>query len=154
MTAHHLAQVNIAKARYDVADPRMAGFMDNLDPINELGDRSAGFVWRYQTEEGDATATRVFDDPEILLNLTVWESVDALREYVFRTDHVEFLRRRREWFIDSGYPTTTLWWIPVGELPTPIDARRRVEMLQSEGPTIDAFTFASVFPSPGDLDNG
>ena len=154
MTVHQLAQVNIAKARYDVEDPRMAGFMDNLDLINGLGDRSPGFVWRYQTDDGDATATRVFDDPDILLNLTVWESLDALKDYVYKSDHVAFLRRRREWFIDSGYPTTTLWWIPAGDIPTPGEARRRVELLQADGPSPQAFTWSSLHPPPGESDGG
>ncbi len=150
MTGHHLAQVNIAKARYDVEDPRMAGFMDNLDRINGLGDHSPGFVWRYQTEEGDATATRVFDDPDILLNLTVWESVEALKDYVYRTEHVDFLRRRREWFTaECGYPTTTLWWIPAGHIPTPEEARRRAEQLQADGPSPEAFSWSSLHPAPG-----
>lgn len=145
----HLAQVNIAKARYDLADERMAGFVDNLERINTLGDQSPGFVWRYQTEEGDATATRVFDDPDILLNLTVWESPEALKDYVFATEHVEFLRRRREWFQpDSGYPTLTLWWVPAGARPTPSEARERAEHLRANGPSDRAFTFATVARRP------
>ena len=149
----HLAQLNIAKARFDIADEGMAGFVDNLDRINTLGDESTGFVWRYQTEDGDATATRVFDDPDILLNLTVWESADALRDYVFRTELVEFLRRRREWFEpDSGYPTLTLWWVPAGTRPTPTEARERVEHLRAHGPSDRAFTFGSLF-SPPDADD-
>lgn len=144
-----LAQVNIAKARFDITDERMAAFVDNLERINDLGDRSPGFVWRYQTDDGDATAMRIFDDPDILLNLTVWESPEALREYVFKTEHVDFLRRRREWFeSNSGYPTLTLWWVPAGVRPAPAQAKERAEHLRDHGPSERAFTYASLFPPP------
>ena len=147
----HLAQLNLAKARFAIDDGRMAGFVDNLERINTLGDQAPGFVWRYQTDDGDATATRIFDDPDILLNLTVWESPEALKDYVFRTEHVDFLRRRREWFeADSGYPTLTLWWEPAGRLPTPLDAKERAEHLRANGPTARAFTFATLFAPPDD----
>ena len=146
---HHLAQLNIARARFDIDDPGMAEFVDNLDRINGLGDSSPGWIWRHQNEDGNATTDRIFDDPNILLNLTVWESIDALKDFVYRTEHIDFLRRRREWFLPlDELPVVTLWWIPSGTLPTLAQAKERVEHLQEHGPSAEAFTFREPFPPP------
>ncbi len=119
MTGWHLAQLNLARMRHDLDDPRMAGFVDNLERINRLGDESPGFVWRYQDESGATTDTRAFDDDDLLLNLTVWESIDDLRAYAVGSDHVNFIRRRLEWFDRVGtLPGLTMWWIPAGTLPS------------------------------------
>lgn len=151
MTDHHLAAVNLARLRHPLEDPRMAEFVDNLEPINTLGDRSPGAIWRFQTEEGDATAERAFDDDSILLNLTVWESVDALHEFTYRSDHLPFLRRRREWFVSlDELPVVTLWWVPAGHRPTPAEARAKAEFLRDNGPSPAAFTFRERFPPPAD----
>lgn len=144
----HLAQLNVARVRAPVDDPLMADFTDNLDRINALADGSPGFVWRLQSEAGNATDILAFDDPTILLNMSVWTSLEALRDYVYRSDHTGFLRRRREWFEPVEGPTTTLWWVPAGVVPTVEEALALRQLVLDRGPTAEAFTFRSVFPSP------
>jgi heme-degrading monooxygenase HmoA len=143
-----LAQYNIAKNRWPLSDPRMAGFVDHLDEINHLGDRSPGFVWRLQDDSGDATAIRLYDDPEIIVNMSVWESPDALREFAYRSGHAEHFRRRREWFEPMDGPILVLWWVPEGERPTALEGKARLDRLTAEGPTEHAFTFARRFDRP------
>lgn len=127
----------------------MAGFADALDEINALADASPGFVWRLQTESGNATDIHAFADPRDLLNLSVWESLDALHAYVYNSDHTSFLRRRREWFEPMEGPATTLWWVPAGTVPSIEDALARRARLLTDGPTADAFTFRVTFQPPG-----
>jgi len=145
----HLAQINIGRLRYPVDDPRTSEFMENLDPINAIAEASPGFVWRLQDESGNATAIRGFEDPTILPNLTVWESIDALKDYVYKSDHARFVRRRREWFeAMDDLPVLTMWWIPAGHIPTLDEARERVEHLAANGPSDYAFSFRPTFPHP------
>lgn len=147
--SYHLAQVNIATSRAPMDDPVMQGFVDRLEALNALADRSPGFVWRLQTEDGDATAIRVFDNPLILFNLTVWDSVEALEAYVYRSDHVEAVKRRAEWFEKPDRSPFALWWIPAGHIPDEVEAKQRLERLWREGPTAEAFTFRRRYPPPG-----
>lgn len=150
-SAWHLAQINIGRLNYPVDDPRTAEFMDNLDPINALAEQSPGFVWRLQDDSGNATAIRAFDDETILPNLTVWDSIDSLKNYVFKTDHALFLRRRREWFeAMDDLPVLTMWWIPAGQVPTLVEAKERIDHLAANGPTPHAFSFHPVFGPPTD----
>ena len=147
----HLAQVNIGRLRAPVDDPLIAEFVAGLDRINALADGAPGFVWRLQTEDGNATAIRPADDDELLaINLSVWESVEALADYVYRSDHVAFMRRRREWFERFATSYLALWWIPAGTIPTVPDAMARIARLDREGPTSAAFTFKHRFAPPGD----
>ncbi len=149
MSDWHLAQFNVAQARFPLDSPEMADFMDNLDRINRLGDASPGAVWRFQDETGGATDTRVDGHPDTLLNLTVWEDADSLFEYVYKTEHVDFLRRRREWFTPvPGKPVVVLWWVPAGTEPTPEEAMERLELLAANGPSPEAFTFRDRFDPP------
>ncbi|WP_152224474.1 DUF3291 domain-containing protein [Pseudomonas sp. SCB32] len=149
MSSHyHLAQVNIAKARAPLDHPVMKGFVDQLDHINRLAEASSGFVWRLQTDEGDATAIRAFDDPLIIVNLSVWESVEALREYVYGGEHLAVLRQKRDWMERLPTPSLALWWLPQGELPDVLMARRKLELLQAQGASPEVFTFARPFPIP------
>jgi hypothetical protein len=131
-------------------DPRIDDFRNNLEPVNALAEASPGYVWRLQDESGDATSIKAFDDDLMILNLTVWESIEALADFVFRTGHVEFLRRRREWFEAPSQPITCLWWIPEGTLPTVDDAIARLDHLRAHGPTATAFTFRTRFEPDGD----
>jgi hypothetical protein len=149
-SAWHLAQVNIGVLRAPLDSPQIAGFVDALDPINALADRSPGFVWRLQTEDGNATAIRPFEDPDILVNLSVWESIEALGDFVYASRHLEVLRRRREWFEKIAEAHLALWWVPAGTTPTVAEARRRVDLLRERGPSPDAFTFREPFPPPGE----
>jgi hypothetical protein len=147
MAAHHLAQVNLATLRAPLDSPELAGFVALLEPVNALAEASPGFVWRLQTEDGDATAIRAFDDERIIVNLTVWTSLEALRDFVYASRHLDVLRRRREWFHRmDGHQA--MWWLPAGTIPTVAEARRRLELLRRRGPSPDAFTFRTPFPAP------
>lgn len=146
----HLAQLNIGRLRAPIDDPALADFVANLDPINALADATPGFVWRLQTEEGNATAIRPFADDELMaINMSVWESMEALAEYVYRSAHTAFLRRRSEWFERLSEVYLVLWWIPAGTLPTVDEAVARLDHLRTYGPTPEAFTFRQPFPHPG-----
>lgn len=127
----------------------MAGFVAQLDEINALADASPGFVWRLQDEAGDATSIRAFDDPRMLVNLSLWESVEALREFVYKTAHKGVMLDRKRWFESMDGPHMVLWWIPAGELPGVDQAKRKLATLATNGPTAQAFTFAKPFPAPG-----
>jgi len=147
---YHLAQINIAPMRAPLTDPVMAGFVAQIDAINALAEESSGFIWRFMTEEGDATAVRVFSDPSIIINMSVWESVEALKAYTYKSDHVKVLRDRKKWFTRMETPHMVLWWIPAGTVPTPEEGKRRLALLHEIGPSPDAFTFRSVFAAPID----
>jgi hypothetical protein len=145
----HLAQLNVGRLRAPVDDPAIDDFRNNLEPVNALAEASPGFVWRLQDENGDATGIKLFDDDLEIINLTVWQSIDALADFVYRSAHVDFLRRRREWFEAPGQPIQCLWWIPEGTIPTPHEALARLQDLRRHGPTPTAFTFRHRF-EPGD----
>ena len=142
----HLAQLNIARLLAPLDDPRLEGFVSNLDRINGLGDASPGFVWRLQTDEGDATALRPFPDPDIIVNLTVWDSVEALREFAYKGEHLAVFEQRRQWFEDRVEAMVVLWWTPDGHIPTVEEAKDRLDFLRRHGPSPWAFTFAQVEP--------
>jgi GNAT superfamily N-acetyltransferase len=143
---YHIAQLNIATLLAPIDDPSIADFTDNLERINALGDGSPGFVWRLQTDDGNATALRPYPDPMVIVNMTVWTSVAALKEFAYRTEHADFLARRREWFV-AGSTGVVLWWIRAGDIPTVDDAKRRLDFLQRHGPSPYAFRFARP-PAP------
>jgi len=144
----HLAQLNIAQAVDDMASEVMAGFVARLDEINALADAAPGFIWRLQTEEGDATSIQAFDDPSLLANMSVWADLESLKSYVYKSAHVELIRDRDAWFSKLVSAHQVLWWVPAGEIPTVAEARARLEHLQEHGPSGSAFTFAKPFP-PG-----
>lgn len=140
-----LAQLNIGRLVAPTDSPLVAEFMDALEPINALAESSAGFVWRFQTDEGNATAERPFDDDSVLINLSTWTSVESLADYVYRTAHTEFLRRRREWFERFDRIAVVLWWVPAGHRPTVAEAVDRLDHLTEHGPSPTAFTFRRRF---------
>jgi hypothetical protein len=141
----NLAQLNVARFKVPLDDPRMAGFVAALDPLNALADGTAGFVWRLQTEEGNATSIRAFDDDLMLVNMSVWESVEVLADYVYRGRHLAVMRRRREWATRLVEAHLCLWWVPEGAIPTIEEAVERLEHLREHGPTPYAFTFKQRF---------
>ena len=145
---HHLAQYNIARLLAPLDDPLLADFVADLHRINTLGDASAGFVWRHQTEDGTSTSIRVRGDPMIIINFTVWESAESLFEFTYRSDHANVYRRRREWFEPPAEAHLVLWWIPAGHIPTVDEGEERLDYLRAHGPTEHAFTFKQRFPSP------
>jgi hypothetical protein len=144
-----LAQVNIARARGPMDQPIMSEFVARLAEINALADRSPGFVWRLQTEDGDATAVRPYPGEDILINLSVWADLDALRRYVYRSDHAGVMRRRREWFERFEGVFVALWWVPAGHRPSVAEAVERLAHLEAHGPTPHAFSFAQPFDRLG-----
>ena len=148
MSAYELAQLNIGIIKGPIDSPLMAEFVANLERINALADAAEGFMWRLQTEAGDATAIRPFPDPNMLLNMSVWRDVEHLRRFVYRTAHVEFLGRRREWFERMGEAYLVLWWVPRGHRPTVAEAVARLEILRTRGASPGAFTFRQTFPPP------
>ncbi len=143
-----LAQANIARAVAPIDDPAMAEFMALLDSVNALAESSPGFVWRLKSDGGNATDIPVTDDPLEILNLSVWESADALFDFVYRTRHTPVMARRREWFEKPARPHMVLWWVEAGHRPTVAEAIARLDQLAESGPTPDAFTFKQRFPAP------
>jgi hypothetical protein len=144
MTMVHLAQVNIGRMRAPLDDALMKGFVERLAEINASADASPGFVWRLQTPEGDATYLRPYDDDRILVNMSVWESVGALKAYVYRSVHAEVLKQRREWFEQFAGVYLALWWVPAGHHPGVDEAKKRLAHLEAHGPSQFAFTFKTV----------
>ncbi len=150
--AYHLAQLNIARLRAPLDDPRLAGFVGQLDALNEVADRSLGFVWRLVSDGADnATALRPYEDDLMLVNLSVWESIEALHSYVYRSQHVAIFRERAQWFEPSNEPTTVLWWVPAGHRPDVAEGQARLALLRERGASPRAFTFRRRYPPPDSL---
>jgi len=148
MPEFHIAQINIARMLAPIDDPIMTEFVAQLPPINALADGSPGFVWRLQTDSGDATSIKVYDDEFIIVNLTVWESVDALHQYVYKSAHSRVLRDRKRWFEKFNGPYYALWWIPAGHLPSTEEGKERLDYLRQRQDSAYAFSFKNVFPAP------
>ncbi|MEU9341772.1 DUF3291 domain-containing protein [Streptomyces sp. NPDC048278] len=143
--AAHLAQLNVATLRFPLDDPRMTPFVEMLDTVNAAADGAPGFVWRL-VEDGaaDATALRPAGE-DVIVNLTVWETHEALWSFTYRSDHLDVMRRRREWFERHAEAHLVLWWVPAGHLPTTGEALDRLADLRAHGPSARAFTFASAY---------
>lgn len=145
MIQYHVAQLNIARILYPVDDHRMHGFMSALDEINALAESSKGFIWRLIGEGNDATSLRPFPDDNVLVNMSVWESVEALHAYTYRSAHAGFLKDRTKWFEMPSEPHSVLWWIEAGLIPSVEEAKERLTHLNQYGPTPYAFTFKQRF---------
>lgn len=147
---YHLAQVNIGRVKAPLDSPQLSGFIEQLEPINALADAAPGFVWRLQTEAGDATSYRVLNDDWMMINMSVWQSIGSLGDFVYRSPHTAVMRQRRQWFetLDEAY--TALWWIPAGHIPTVAEAEEHILHLRGHGPTPFAFTFREPFAAPGE----
>jgi hypothetical protein len=148
MSRHHLAQLNVGIATAPLDSEAMADFMNNLDRINALAESSPGFVWRLSADDGNATSLRPIDE-RTLVNMSVWTDPQALAAFVFRSAHVEFMRRRHEWFERMPEAYLVLWWVPEGHVPTMDEAVSRLAHLRAHGTTPHAFNFRSLFPPPG-----
>lgn len=144
--SRHLVQLNIATLQHPLDDPHTADFVNALPIVNETGEQSPGYVWRLQSDSGDATDIRVSDDPLVIVNLTVWESLDALKAFAYRGIHRDFLRRRAEWFV-AGSTRIALWWTPAGSLPTIELAQRRLEFIDVFGASPYAFGMGQSHPA-------
>ncbi|HVZ43986.1 MAG TPA: DUF3291 domain-containing protein [Ramlibacter sp.] len=161
MSTFHLAQVNVAYARGAQDDEVMAEFIARLDEINELAQRSPGFVWRYLSDTRDP-AQREFADPLVLFNMTLWQSVEALHSFTYRTAHAQVFAARKKWFADwsdhvgklpelgAGMPFIALWWVPAGHVPTAAEGIAKLKLLGREGPGPEAFTFKQIFTPQGE----
>jgi hypothetical protein len=146
MLAYHIAQINIARMLAPINDPVMAEFVAQLAPVNALADQTPGFVWRLQTDSGDATSLKVYDDDMIIINLTVWESVEALRQFVYKNEHSRVLRDRKRWFEKFEGPYYALWWIVTGHIPTIEEGKERLDHLRQHGDSAYVFSFKHIFP--------
>ncbi len=138
----HLAELNIGKFKYPTSDPRMAEFMSNLDRVNAIAERSPGFVWRLKGDNNNATDFRVGDD--MAVNLSVWEDARSLEDYVFKTVHVQFYKKREAWFDLMEKPHFVLWWVPDGHRPALDEAYARLKRYEAEGASEDAFGWAEI----------
>ena len=148
MTTYHLAQVNIARARAEMDADLMSGFVARLDEINRLAEGSKGFVWRLIGDGADATSIRAFDDPMMLVNMSVWEDLESLKHFVYKSAHVELIRDRDAWFSKLLEAHQVLWWVPAGHTPTVHEAKARLDHIRAHGPSPAAFSFAKPFAAP------
>jgi hypothetical protein len=144
----HLAQVNIGRIVAPMDSPAMAEFKANLDPINALADATPGFVWRLKSDSGNATDIICSEDAFELINMSVWESIESLRGYVYKSHHLEFFKRRAEWFQKATQATYALWWITEGHIPTVEEAKERLGYYREHGATQYSFWFSQLFPEP------
>ena len=147
--AFELAQVNVSRLRFPLDSPEFKDFVDALDPVNADADSANGFVWRLQSEGGDATDIQVFGDDWLIINMSVWRDTDALTAYMYQGRHREMLSRRREWFERVTEAMVALWWVPAGHRPTVAEAEARLLHLRANGPTPYAFTLRTSFPARG-----
>ena len=147
---YQLAQINIGRLIAPIDDPQIAEFVANLEPINALADHAPGFVWRLQSSSGNATDIAYNDDPFVIVNMSVWESLEALRNFAYRSDHVRVFRDRAKWFEKMDKPNYCLWWVPAGHQPTVSEGRDRMEHYWKHGSTPYSFWFSQHFPQPAD----
>ena len=145
----HLAQVNIGRMVAPQGDPRVRPFFDALDRVNALAEASPGFIWRLTGDGNSATDIQPTADPLLLINMSVWESAEALFQFVYRSAHTEMMIRRREFFEKFDGSFQALWWVPQGRVPTINDALSRLWHIDRFGSTAHAFTFKQRFPQPG-----
>lgn len=150
MAGYHVAQYNVARMRAELDDPVMAGFASRLDELNHLADRSPGFVWRHTANDEDtSTSLRLYpDDPLVVINMSVWESIEALHAYAYRSDHGPIYAARHTWFEPMEPPTLVLWWVASGHVPDAAEGKRQLELLQRLGPSPPAFTMKQSYPPP------
>ena len=147
MCAHHLAQINVGRLLAPVDDPQIADFVNQLNEINQLAERSPGFIWRLQSSGGNATDIPYNDEPNMIVNMSLWESLEALKNYTYRSRHVEVFRNRRNWFEKLNTPHYCLWWVEAGHIPTVSEGRERLEHYARHGSTPQAFWFTEPFPA-------
>lgn len=151
MPDHHLAQCNIGRARQPLDDPELAEFVAALDPINAIAESTPGFVWRLEGEDGQSSSYVDIPgnvDPLVIINFSIWEDLNSLKHFIYKTGHGAYLRRRSEWFEKSAQPTSAAWWIAAGTIPSVGEAFERVMLLQTMGPTDQAWPLTKPWPKP------
>lgn len=141
----HLAQLNVGAMLAPLDSPVMADFVNNLDKINALAEASPGFIWRLKDDANNATSIQMFDDERIIVNMSVWETLEQLYQFAYKSMHTEFLKRRKEWFEKMGEMYYVLWYVPAGTAPGVMEARQRLEHLRAHGETPYAFSFSKRF---------
>ena len=145
MSGFQLAQINIAQAKYPLESEEMSGFTNRLDEINAIADKAQGFVWRLQTEEGDATTLRVFPDPALIVNLSVWENIETLQNFIYKSMHIELMQSKNSWFNKIEQASLALWWVQKGHIPKVDEAKEKLSHIDQHGSSPKAFTFAKPF---------
>jgi len=150
MNRWHIAQMNVGTTLYPLEDPRIGEFVARLDEINALADASPGFVWRLQSASGHAIDIKTSDDPNFIVNMSVWANAEALRDFVYKSSHRLVMAKRREWFARPSNAYMVLWWIVAGTVPTVCEGLARLSHLEAHGPGPYAFTFKDKFPPPGE----
>ena len=153
MSHWHIAQLNVGRTLAPTDSPQLKEFMEALERINAQADATPGFVWRLQSDSGNATDIQVSEDPYFLINMSVWSSIETLFEFVYRSAHTQVMVRRRQWFERPTQAYQVLWWVPAGHLPSVEEALERLEHLRANGPTPRAFTFSQRYPVPGEPGN-
>jgi hypothetical protein len=149
MKKYQIAEINIAKMKgVDINDPIMKEFVDNLDYVNEIAENSEGFVWRLKDENNNATSLNPYNDERIIINVSVWENIETLENFMYRTFHSDFLKKRKEWFLAFGTAHTAIWWIPKGHIPSIHEALEKLDFLQKNGASSSSFDFRNKFPAP------
>jgi hypothetical protein len=152
MSRYHLAQINVAELKAPLDSPQLKDFVDNLDRINALAEGAPGFVWRLKGEGNDATGLRPMGD-KIIVNYSIWRDVETLKQFVYKSAHVEILKRKREWFERMSMPYV-LWWVPAGHVPTVFEAVAKLEHLRAHGASPEAFHFGEAYSAPDAADAG
>jgi hypothetical protein len=132
----------------DINDPIMKEFVENLDAVNQIAEKSEGFVWRLKNENNNATSLNPYNDETIIINVSVWKSIETLEKFMYRTFHSDFLKRRKKWFLNYGSAHTAMWWIPEGHIPTMQEAVDKLSFLQTNGPSPNSFDFRHKFHAP------
>jgi hypothetical protein len=151
MSSYHLAQLNVAELKAPLDSPELKDFVDNLDRVNALAEAAPGFAWRLKGDGNDATSLRPLGD-NVIVNMSVWRDVESLKDFVYRSAHVEIMKRRREWFTRMADAYMVLWWVPAGHEPTVAEAVARLQRLREKGVSPEAFTFAKAFAAPDAAD--
>ena len=132
----------------DINDPIMKEFVDNLDSVNEIAENSEGFIWRLIDENNNATNLNPYDDVQIIINISVWKDIESLENFMYKSFHSDFLRRRKEWFKTFGKVSTAMWWIPNGKFPSMQEAVEKLDYLQKNGSSELVFHFKNKFDKP------
>lgn len=145
---HYIATSNVARMLAGYEDAAMAGFLERLDPVNAVADASPGFIWRYESGDEESEEVRVFGDKQILFNMSVWESIEALEKFAYQSVHLEVLQKKSNWFERPTRTPLVLWWVKAGHVPSVVEAKERFDVLWRDGPTPIAFTFKERFPAP------
>ncbi len=146
---YNIAEINIARMKgVDINDPIMKEFVENLDAVNQIAESSEGFIWRLKDDNNNATSLNPYDDEQVIINVSVWESIETLENFMYKTFHSEFLKRRKEWFVAYGTAHTAMWWVTAGHTPTLQEAVDKLDHLQKNGASADSFDFRNKFAAP------